>query len=138
MSAGKNPMKSRTYAPVRPPVTWFGGKAKLAARIVSAFPVHHTYVEPFGGSAAVLLAKAAAPVELYNDLDGALVNLFTVLRSEELSLKLHDRLVKTPYRRLEFELACTPCQSNLNATGVNLKGQFLTQDDQVEAYNPEM
>src|ERR1700756_4921373 len=41
------------------PVTWHGGKSKLSAKIIRYFPPHQTYVEPFGGSAAVLSGEGA-------------------------------------------------------------------------------
>jgi len=88
------------------PVTWHGGKSKLAAKIVSFFPEHHqTYVEPFGGSAAVLLAKQPSKVEVYNDLNGQLVNLFQVLRDRSLYRRLRRALDRTRYSRAEFLLS---------------------------------
>ena len=66
---------------MRSPISWFGGKMRLAKRIVPLLPPHTTYVEPFGGGAAVLFAKPPSPVEVYNDLDGGLVNFFRVLRN---------------------------------------------------------
>jgi DNA adenine methylase len=63
------------------PLNYFGSKSRLAPRIVKHFPPHRTYVESFGGSAAVLLAKEPAKVEVYNDLDRGLVNLFQVRRA---------------------------------------------------------
>ncbi len=69
------------------------------------FPPHRTYVEPFGGSAAVLLAKPASKVEIYNDLDGELVNFFRVVRNPLLCTKLHTAANSTPYARAEFDLA---------------------------------
>jgi DNA adenine methylase len=87
------------------PLNYFGSKSKLASRIVSQFPAHQTYCEPFGGSAAVLLAKEPSKIEVYNDIDGELVNFFRVLRDPELCTKLHAAAENTLYARAEFELA---------------------------------
>ena len=87
------------------PITLHGSKGKLAQKIIRYFPKHRTYCEPFGGSAAVFLAKAPAEVEIYNDADRSLVNLFRVIRDSDLCTKLHRVLEDTPYSRGEFELA---------------------------------
>ncbi|KAG0292328.1 hypothetical protein BGZ96_004321, partial [Linnemannia gamsii] len=55
------------YMSVKPPITWFGGKSRLAPKIIQHFAKHQTYCEPFGGSGAVLLAKSPSNVEVYND-----------------------------------------------------------------------
>ena len=52
---------------VRPPITFFGSKSKLAPLIIAQFPPHTTYVEAFAGSAAALLAKEPSEVEVLND-----------------------------------------------------------------------
>ena len=90
---------------VQPPITWLGGKSKLAPRIVDWFPPHHTYCEPFGGSAAVLLAKVPSAVEVYNDIDGDLVHLFRVIRDPSLSARLCAAAENTLYSRAEFDAA---------------------------------
>lgn len=88
---------------LRPPVKWHGGKHYLARRIIEQFPAHHTYVEPFGGAASVLLNKERSPVEVYNDLDERVTRLFRVLR--EHGEELHRRLRLTPYSEIEFACA---------------------------------
>ena len=45
-------------------------------------PEHVAYVEVFGGAAALLLNKPSSPIEVYNDADGELVNLFEVIRDD--------------------------------------------------------
>lgn len=101
---------------ISPPFTpWLGGKSKLAARIVSHFPQHHTYVEPFGSSAAVLMAKAPAQVEVYNDMDLGLSNLFRVLRDADLFKRLEEGCHNTAYSRAEFELAKQPTDDPVEA-----------------------
>ena len=100
---------------ISPPITWFGGKSKLAARIIEHFPAHRTYVEPFGGSAAVLLAKPPSPVEVYNDVDGDLVNLFRILRDRDQSIRLHEACETTLYSRAEFDLARQPSDDPVEA-----------------------
>jgi len=84
-----------------PPTNYYGGKARLAGWIASLLPAHRTYVEPFCGSAAVLFAKRPSPTEILNDLDGAVVNFFRVLR--ERPTELHRALALTPYARTEYE-----------------------------------
>lgn len=87
----------------RPVVRYHGGKWKLAPWVVSFFPRHRIYVEPFGGAASVLMRKERSFAEVYNDLDGEIVNLFRILRDRGDEL---IRLVElTPYAREEFELS---------------------------------
>lgn len=108
-----NPAPNRNHTPVvhpqavgvavdgRAPFAYYGGKARLAHRIVSLFPPHSEYIEPFFGSGAVLFAKRPATHEIVNDLDGAVVNFFRVLRERT------DDLIKvcalTPHARGEFD-----------------------------------
>ena len=91
-----------------PPVRWFGGKyyhAPQIANIINNTP-HHTYVEPFGGAASVLLSKIPSPIEVWNDLDSRLVYFFSVLRYQASRDKLMNLLKFTPYSREEFEKCC--------------------------------
>jgi DNA adenine methylase len=91
----------RDETPRRPALRWHGGKWLLASWIISHFPRHQVYVEPFGGAASVLLQKERSYAEIYNDLDHTVVNLFRVLRSAR-SQELVDALRLTPFARAEF------------------------------------
>lgn len=88
-----------------PLIRYHGGKFRIAHWVISHMPNHTCYTEVFGGAAGVLLQKPRAYAEVYNDLDGEMVNLFRVLRNKsELDL-LINQLILTPYARAEFELA---------------------------------
>lgn len=75
----------------------------LAPWIIRHFPWHECYVEPFGGSASVLLCKPRSWLEVYNDRDHQVVNYFHMLRDrfEELIRAIE----LTPYARAEWELS---------------------------------
>jgi len=79
-----------------------GGKWRIAPWIISHFPPHDRYVEPFGGSAAVLLRKEPVTEEVYNDLDSNIVNFFRVLRDPEMGAALRQQLELTPFSREEY------------------------------------
>lgn len=89
----------------RPILRWHGGKWLLAPWIISHFPPHRIYTEVYGGAASILLRKHRAYSEVYNDLDGAVVNLFRVLQWPDTAAILKERLMLTPFARKEFELA---------------------------------
>lgn len=80
---------------------WAGGKGRQLNDLLPLIPTTRIYCEPFGGGASVLLNRPRAKVEVYNDLDGALVNLFQVLRDSPEEFERLATLV--PYSREEFE-----------------------------------
>jgi len=87
---------------LRSPIVWFGGKGKKVSTLLPLIPPHKTYVEVFGGGASLLFAKKPSEVEVYNDIDSGLVNLFRVLRDEEKFEKFYRRVSLTPYSCEEF------------------------------------
>ena len=89
-------------APTRPALRYFGGKWMLAPWIISHFPLHRIYVEPFGGAASVLLRKPRSFAEVWNDVDDEVVNLFNVLRDADAAAALIDGLRLTPFSRTEY------------------------------------
>jgi DNA adenine methylase len=78
---------------MKTPLTYYGGKQKLAERIISMIPEHKIYCEPFFGGGAVFFAKAPADVEVINDTNGELINFYKVL--------------KLDYKKLVHEIKCT-------------------------------
>jgi DNA adenine methylase len=93
---------------LNPATAWHGGKSRFTSKIIALFPPHQTFIDVFGGSGAVLLAKQPSPVEVYNDIDAGLANLFRVLRDSRLSRRLQKACEHTLYSRAEFELAKEP------------------------------
>lgn len=89
----------------RPALRYHGGKFRLAPWIISHFPPHTCYVEPFGGAAGVLLQKPRAYAEVYNDLDSDVANFFQILRNPDTRAQLIEAVALTPYHRDEFEQA---------------------------------
>ena len=78
-----------------------GAKWALSDWIISHFPPHHSYLEPFFGSGAVLFRKQRSNIETVNDLDGDVVNLFACIRQDP--EKLGRLVYYTPYSRQIYE-----------------------------------
>ena len=83
------------------PFNRFGSKGSWAKKLASLLPEHQVYVEVFGGTGAVLLAKRPSPVEVFNDIDGEVVNFFQVLRTKPAELIV--RCLFQPYSRADFQ-----------------------------------
>lgn len=78
-----------------------GSKWRIADWIVSQFPEHHSYLEPFAGSLAVLFNKPLSNIETVNDLNLDVVNLFNCIRED--SERLAKIVEATPYSRNEYD-----------------------------------
>lgn len=74
---------------------WPGGKTHYVRKILPHFPEHRRYIEPFGGSAAILLNKPKSYVEVFNDLDGDVVHFFRTVREQR--AELQEWLRSVPY-----------------------------------------
>lgn len=87
----------------RPAFPYFGGKSSHADKIIPYLsPQFKTYIEVFGGSAGLLLAKPPHPVEVYNDIYEPLVSFFRILRSPVLFPEFYRRVKLYPYSRAEY------------------------------------
>lgn len=64
-----------------PIIPWIGGKRRLADRLIPQFPPHSCYVEVFAGGAALYFLRPPADVEVINDINGDLVNLYRVVKN---------------------------------------------------------
>jgi DNA adenine methylase len=85
------------------PFRWYGSKYTSLHWLLDLLPSTHTYVEPFAGSASVLINREPSPVEVLNDKDGDVVNFFEVLR--EKPDELLESIALTPFSREEYERA---------------------------------
>ena len=74
-----------------------GSKKRIASWIIRHMPPHHSYLEPYFGSGAVLFNKPRSNIETVNDLDGRVVNLFDWIRKDP--ERLAHEISWTPYSR---------------------------------------
>ena len=80
-----------------------GSKWSIAKWIIDLFPEHHSYLEPFLGSGAVLFNKSRSNIETVNDLDGNVVNLFEWIKKDP--ERLAREIYYTPYARQIYDKA---------------------------------
>lgn len=78
-----------------------GGKTPYVTDILHYFPEHRRYVEPFGGSAALLLNKPESYIEVYNDANSDVVHFFRTVREHR--EELEDWLRTVPFSREVYE-----------------------------------
>ena len=93
--------------PTRPVLRYHGGKWRIAPWIISNFPAHSFYCEPFCGASSVFLQKSQKRIEVLNDLDHQIVSLFTILRDPRKSSQLRRAIELTPFSREEYKRAWT-------------------------------
>ncbi|MGL4569651.1 MAG: DNA adenine methylase [Clostridium sp.] len=80
---------------MKPPISRMGGKSKLKNKIIEKMPEHKCYIELFFGAGWVYFGKEESKVEVINDIDRELINLFKMI-------KYHAPEIE---RQLEYEFS---------------------------------
>ncbi len=100
-----------------------GSKWNIASKLVDLIPPHHSYVEPYFGSGAVLFSKPLSAIETVNDLDGYVVNLFRCIQQD--SERLARLVMTTPFSREVYDRQFDP--DNTYASQYQRAAGFLVQ-----------
>ncbi len=87
---------------VASPINRLGGKKCLLKMLSQYIPAHVTFCEPFAGGAKLLFSKTPSAVEIINDNDGELVNLYRCIKNDEKRSRLIALLNELPYARSVF------------------------------------
>ena len=94
-------MTQSAFSDAFSPLIWFGGKSKMAKNLINLMPPHGCFVDLFGGAAHVITQKAPIQTEVYNDIDGLVLNFLMVVREDKTKfIKAVDSL---PYSRKLYE-----------------------------------
>ena len=100
MKSEDNQSIKRNIKKISPPFSYFGSKNKIAMQLCNNLPPHNCWVEAFCGSASLTMRKTPAPIEVINDIDGEIINLFEQLRNNYVELCKFIEL--TPYAEQEL------------------------------------
>lgn len=125
---------------MKPLISYYGGKQRIASKILPHFPRHTVYVEPFAGGAALLFAKPKPLVtnsadyrEVLNDANDLLINLYRVAikQRQELETEIMATLYSQSDHLRSKEIIKNPSKyDNLTkawAFYVNINQSFASQ-----------
>lgn len=87
---------------LKAPFAYPGAKSRSVEHILPHLPYRRVYVEPFGGSGAVLLSRRKSPLEVFNDRYSGVVSFYRCIRDERLMLKLCEAIEYSVHSREDF------------------------------------
>ncbi len=102
-----------------------GSKWNIAGQLVNLIPPHHSYVEPFFGSGAVLFHKSVSDIETVNDLDSNVTNLFRCIQQDP--ERLARMVMTTPFSREIYDNQFIDAASTVYLSSFQKAACFLVQ-----------
>ena len=130
------PTKNRSFSmnkPLTAPYPYWGGKRRVAAEIWNRLGPVDSYIEPFGGSLAVLLAcpYGPRPREVVNDIDGFIPNFYRAVRDDP---ELVAYYADWPTSHLDLIARKTACVQRLDELTVHLSANPNYYDAEVAGW----
>lgn len=110
---------------MRPVLKYPGSKWNIAGKLASLVPEHHSYLEPYFGSGALLFHKPPSAIETVNDLDSEVVNIFRCIQKD--SERLSRLVMTTPYSREVYDRQFTAAPEELYASDFQKAAGFLVR-----------
>jgi DNA adenine methylase len=106
---------------LNPPISRMGGKSKLRKTIIEMISEHTCYIELFFGAGWVYFGKEPSKVEVINDIDKELINLFRMIKYHAPEI---ERMLEYEFSGRDiFEEYKNYCVENL--TEINRAVRFL-------------
>lgn len=101
---------------MRTPITYYGGKQRIASDIISMMPAHKIYCEPYFGGGAVFFQKPKAGIEVINDHNDMLINFY---RCVQRSFPRLQKMIRTTlHSETEYYLAKDIWNGRIKATSI--------------------
>lgn len=97
-----SPTTGKREGYLRAPFGYAGSKSRSVKNILPHLPYRNGYIEPFGGSGAILLARDSSPFEVFNDRHAGIVALYRCIHDKDLMNQLMTRLSMLTHSREEF------------------------------------
>lgn len=119
-----------------PPISYYGGKQRMASKIIPYITKHTVYVEPFCGGATILFKKPYPQItdkshyrEVINDIDGNLINFFKQLRDngEELTNKISLTLYSSEEHKISKDFNVDDDLERARRYYVNIQQSFASK-----------
>lgn len=110
---------------VRTILRYPGSKWRIAKQLAELIPPHHSYVEPYFGSGALLFNKEPSDIETVNDLDSDVTNLFKCIQEDP--ERLARIVMAVPYSREAYERQFDAARQELYRDNFEKAAGFLTK-----------
>ncbi|RLM41878.1 DNA adenine methylase [Haloarcula sp. Atlit-47R] len=126
------------------PFRWYGGKFTHLSWILDLLPESETFVEPFGGSGAVMLNRHPSPTEVYNDIDKEVVGFLRLLKGTDpesdddpieqvRTAELLRKISLSPFSRAELAFAVAKQDSNSESPPLERARRFFIRAGQTRS-----
>ena len=91
---------------------YYGGKNRIYDMLNNLMPQSKIFIEPFIGSGSTILNRERSEIEIVNDFDPAVANLYKVMADKDMGKELLEKMFQLPYDEKLFNMACEHQREN--------------------------